>query len=82
MTPLEAIRCATINNAEVMGMDKEIGTLETGKCADFIVVDGDPLTNPACLEDNVKFFSLDGKWYDTAWLAAITLECNYWTPGF
>ena len=82
MTPLEAIRCATINNAEVMGMDKEIGTLETGKCADFIVVDGDPLTNPACLEDNVKFFSLDGKWYDTAWLAAITPECNYWTPGF
>jgi imidazolonepropionase-like amidohydrolase len=44
-TPLEAIRSATIVPAEVMGMSKEVGTIEVGKRADFVVLDGDPLAN-------------------------------------
>jgi imidazolonepropionase-like amidohydrolase len=43
MTPLEAIRSATQVNAELFRLDHEIGTVEAGKLADLIVVDGDPL---------------------------------------
>ena len=82
MSTLEAIKCATIYNAEVMGMAGEIGTIAAGKSADFIVVDGDPLADPSCLEDHVQFISLDGRWLDTASIAAMITECNYWAPGF
>jgi len=43
MTPLDAIRAATINGSELLGMSHEIGTIEPGKLADIIAVDGDPL---------------------------------------
>jgi len=45
MTPLEAIRNATINGAHYLGMDKDIGSLEVGKLADLVVIDGDPTTD-------------------------------------
>jgi imidazolonepropionase-like amidohydrolase len=41
-----AIVAATRTNAELLGMADEIGTVEVGKCADLIVVDGDPLEDP------------------------------------
>ncbi len=45
MTPLEAIRNATINGAHYLGMDADIGSLEVGKLADLVVIDGDPTTD-------------------------------------
>ncbi len=42
-TPLEAIQAATIVPARAMGMEKEVGTIEAGKRADLIIVDGNPL---------------------------------------
>src|SRR5436305_933836 len=47
--PLEVIRAATLKGAEALGMDKEIGTVEPGKLADLVVVDGNPLENLALL---------------------------------
>jgi imidazolonepropionase-like amidohydrolase len=44
-TPMEAIQAATIVPARVMGLDKELGTVEKGKRADLIVVDGNPLNS-------------------------------------
>jgi imidazolonepropionase-like amidohydrolase len=44
-TPLEALQAATLVPARVMKLDKELGSIEAGKRADFIVVDGDPLTD-------------------------------------
>src|SRR5262249_10927048 len=44
-TPMEAIQAATIVPARAMKKDKESGTVEAGKVADFIVVDGDPLAD-------------------------------------
>lgn len=44
-TPLEAIKIATINGAIALGFDKTIGTIETGKSADLLIIDGDPSKN-------------------------------------
>ena len=43
MSPLEAISAATKTGAEVIGMGSELGTIEPGKLADIIVVNGNPL---------------------------------------
>jgi imidazolonepropionase-like amidohydrolase len=42
-TPMEAIQAATIVPARVTGLEKELGTVETGKRADLIILDGNPL---------------------------------------
>ena len=42
-TPMEAIQAATIVPAQVMGLDQETGTVEVGKRADLVVLDGNPL---------------------------------------
>jgi imidazolonepropionase-like amidohydrolase len=42
MSPLEAIRAATLNNAKALGMEGIYGTVETGKAADLLIVNGDP----------------------------------------
>lgn len=43
--PLEVIRSATLNGAQLLGMDKEIGTVEIGKLADLVIIDQNPLEN-------------------------------------
>jgi imidazolonepropionase-like amidohydrolase len=59
MTPASAIRAATVNAATLLGLDKEIGTLEPGKRADLIAVAGDPLRDVTVLK-NVSFVMKDG----------------------
>jgi len=49
MTPLEAIRAATVNAAEALGQTGEVGTLAPGAWADLIAVDGDPLADVTVL---------------------------------
>ncbi|HZU33798.1 MAG TPA: amidohydrolase family protein, partial [Candidatus Angelobacter sp.] len=44
-TPMEAIQAATLVPARAMGMEKDSGTIEAGKRADVILVDGNPLEN-------------------------------------
>ncbi len=63
MTPLRAISAATKTNAEILGKGASLGTLEAGKTADIIVVDGDPLFDINMLK-YVDFVIKDGKlWY-------------------
>jgi imidazolonepropionase-like amidohydrolase len=50
MTPLEAIRAATLNAAEALGKAQEVGAIAVGRYADIIAVDGDPLANVRELE--------------------------------
>jgi imidazolonepropionase-like amidohydrolase len=59
MTPLQAIQTATINDADLLGWSDKIGTLEAGKWADIIAVDGDPLQDVSTLE-HVKFVMKGG----------------------
>jgi imidazolonepropionase-like amidohydrolase len=59
LSPLEAIRAATANAAELMGWQDKIGSIETGKYADIIAVSGDPIADIGELE-HVKFVMKDG----------------------
>jgi imidazolonepropionase-like amidohydrolase len=53
-TPMEAIVAATRTGAECLDMDRDIGTLEPGKFADLIIVNGDPLEDVSVLQDQSK----------------------------
>ncbi|HEX3321478.1 MAG TPA: amidohydrolase family protein [Terriglobales bacterium] len=59
LTPLQAIQTATINASDLLGRTSTIGTLEPGKYADLIAVDGDPLQDVTTLE-RVKFVMKGG----------------------
>jgi NAD(P)-dependent dehydrogenase (short-subunit alcohol dehydrogenase family) len=48
--PYDALRAATHRAAQAIGLSDQVGTLEPGKLADVISVDGDPLTDVACLQ--------------------------------
>ena len=63
LTPMESIKAGTINAAEVMQMGDELGSLEAGKLADAVIVDGNPLEDIFCLThaDHVKLVIKDGK---------------------
>lgn len=58
LTPLEVITCATKTGAEIMGRSHEFGTVETGKLADLLLVDGDVLADIAILEDRARFLAV------------------------
>jgi len=60
MTPLQAIQTATVNDADLLGWSDRIGTVEAGKFADLIAVDGDPLADVTTLE-RVKFVMKGGE---------------------
>ena len=57
-TPLQVITCATKTGAEIMGRGDEFGTVQAGKLADILVVDGDVLADIAILEDRKKFIAV------------------------
>lgn len=57
-TPLETIRCATKTGAEIMGRGDEFGTLEAGKLADVLVVDGDVVADISLLEERKNFIAV------------------------
>jgi imidazolonepropionase-like amidohydrolase len=63
MSPMESLVSATRTNAELFRMEDEIGTVERGKLADLLVVDGNPLENMAVLQkrDNLKLIMKGGR---------------------
>ena len=65
MTPLAAIQSATVNAADLLGWSAKTGSLDAGKWADIIAVDGDPLKDVKLLQD-VKFVMKAGVVYKGA----------------
>ncbi|MFN4763843.1 amidohydrolase family protein [Gillisia sp. Q332] len=64
MTNMEALQAATINGAEYLGMQKEIGSLAEGKLADLIVLDKNPLEDIRNSE-SVIYTMINGRLYDS-----------------
>jgi imidazolonepropionase-like amidohydrolase len=62
MTPLAAIQSATLNAADLLGLSDRVGTVEPGKLADLIAIEGNPLENVRALE-NVRFVMKGGRIY-------------------
>ncbi len=60
MTPAAALQAATVNAADLLGLQAEVGTIEPGKRADLIAVDGDPLVDVTVLK-RVPFVMKDGR---------------------
>jgi len=64
MTPLQAIRSATVNGASYLGMEKEIGSIEAGKLADLVIMDANPLEDIRNSE-KIKYVMVNGRLYDS-----------------
>lgn len=64
-TPFEALRAGTIHGARYLGLDGDVGSIEPGKLADLVVIEGNPLENLR-LSENVAYTVLNGRVYDSA----------------
>ena len=62
MPPMEAIKAATISAAELLGVKDQLGSIEAGKIADVVAVDGDPLKDSQAF-GRVVFVMKDGVVY-------------------
>ena len=60
MTPIDALRCATANDAELLGIAQKTGSLKKGKLADIIAMPGDP-TSDITATEHVLFVMKEGK---------------------
>jgi imidazolonepropionase-like amidohydrolase len=63
MTPLQALRCATLNGAHYLGMDRDLGSLKAGKLADVIVLEKNPLQDIQNSE-SVRYTIINGRMFD------------------
>ena len=69
MKPIEAIRSATVDAAELVGVAGKAGVLEKGYWADLIAIEGNPLTDIRAME-KVRFVMKEGKVYRNDWTSA------------
>jgi imidazolonepropionase-like amidohydrolase len=70
MSPMQALRVATINGAKYLGLDQDLGSIEAGKLADLVVLDKDPLESIRN-SDSVSQVMLNGRLYDAKTLNEI-----------
>jgi imidazolonepropionase-like amidohydrolase len=57
----EAVKTATINSARCLGLEGEFGSIETGKTADLVILDGDPLADFRLIGGRAAALFMDGK---------------------
>jgi imidazolonepropionase-like amidohydrolase len=81
MSPLEALKTATINPAKTFGMDHQLGSIKAGKLADLIILDADPLKN-IMDTDKVKYSMVNGRLYDAESMNQVYPEKKQRAPWF
>lgn len=82
MTPLEAIRCATLFGAQAIGLQQDVGSLEPGKLADLMILDKNPLDD-IHNTNTIKYVMKDGEMFEgdtmnEVWPEAKPLGKMYW----
>jgi imidazolonepropionase-like amidohydrolase len=80
MSPLAGIQTGTINAADLMGWTDRVGTIEPGKWADLIAIDGDPLKDVKILQ-HVNFVMKSGVVYKNTPTPALTDRAEALPPG-
>ncbi len=70
MTPMQALRAATLHGAEYLGLDGDIGSIQPGKLADLVVLDRNPLENIRNSE-SVRYTMINGRLFDAHSLAQL-----------
>ncbi|MBV7258897.1 amidohydrolase family protein [Erythrobacter crassostreae] len=84
MSPVEALKAATIAPAESLGMDKDVGSLEVGKLADLLVLTADPTANIRD-SDKIESVMIGGRMYDSKTMNEVATGTAkrrvYWWEG-
>lgn len=81
MSPMQVIRCATVNGAYYIGMEDEIGSLEKGKLADFIILDKNPLEDINNI-GSISTTVANGRAYDAMTMNEIGLSAKARMPFY
>jgi imidazolonepropionase-like amidohydrolase len=68
-SPAQVVQIMTLNGAKVLGIDRDLGSIETGKIADLAVMPGDLTTDPALIR-GIHLVFKDGIGYDARRLLA------------
>ncbi|XQW84637.1 amidohydrolase family protein [Thalassotalea piscium] len=81
MSPLEALATATINPAQTLGLDDNLGSIEVGKLADLVVIDGD-ITKDIRVSDKVVYTIINGRVFDAETMNEVGNYNNKRTPFY